>query len=368
MATPSDRPLRITRLELRNWRNFPRADLDLELRTFLVGPNASGKSNLLDSIRFLHDIVAIGGGFEEAVTSRGGVSSIRSLAARRNPDIKLTVHLGSEVSAPQWEYELSLGQTAQRRPVIKQERVVGGGKQLLSRPDEHDEADPARLSQTFLEQVNVNRSFRPIADFLRTVRYKHIVPQLIREPDRSVGKKDDPYGGISWSRSRTPLRKPGERASAASAMRSLLRSRSFRTLSSIRTRGVCITSEDATNTGVLEAPGNPRAISLMERSVCWGFFGQCSMALGRYCWRSPSFPCIRKSFATSPRCWPECRRGRGARSSSVRSRLTSSRTRGSDWTRYFCSYRDPRVPRFGQQVRSRKFPPFLTVDLAWARP
>ena len=34
-----------------------------------------------------------------------------------------------------------------------------------------------------------------MADFLRTVRYLHIVPQLVREPERSVGKSNDPYGG-----------------------------------------------------------------------------------------------------------------------------------------------------------------------------
>ena len=80
----ASRPLRLIRLELRNWRNFKSAELDLEPRTFLVGPNAAGKSNLLDAIRFLHDIVAVGGGFEDAVTRRGGVSRLRCLAARRN--------------------------------------------------------------------------------------------------------------------------------------------------------------------------------------------------------------------------------------------------------------------------------------------
>lgn len=195
MAERDDQTLRITRIELRNWRNFPRAELSLEPRVFLVGPNASGKSNLLDAVRFLHDIVAVGGGFEEAVSRRRGVSSIRSLAARKSPAVELTVNLGTEVERPRWRYELSFSQTPQRRPQIKRERVLDQGTELLDRPTKEDLADPARLSQTFLEQVNVNRAFRPIADFLRSVRYRHIVPQLIREPDRSVGKTDDPYGG-----------------------------------------------------------------------------------------------------------------------------------------------------------------------------
>ncbi len=191
----ASRPLRLIRLELRNWRNFQHAELDLEPRTFLVGPNAAGKSNLLDAIRFLHDIVAVGGGFEDAVTRRGGVSRLRCLAARRNPDIELRIHLGSRVGEPVWQYELSFSQTSRSRPILKRERVVWRERNLLERPQPEDGADPARLSQTYLEQVNANRDFRDIADFLQGVRYRHIVPQLIREPDRSVGRKNDPFGG-----------------------------------------------------------------------------------------------------------------------------------------------------------------------------
>ena len=43
--------------------------------------------------------------------------------------------------------------------------------------------------------MNVNRDFREIPDFLKEIRYLHIVPQLIREPERSIGVYNDPYGG-----------------------------------------------------------------------------------------------------------------------------------------------------------------------------
>jgi predicted ATPase len=51
------------------------------------------------------------------------------------------------------------------------------------------------LAQTHLEQISANRKFREIAEFLASVRYLHVVPQLIREPERSAQKKEDPYGG-----------------------------------------------------------------------------------------------------------------------------------------------------------------------------
>lgn len=188
-------PLRVTKIELRNWKNFAEASARLQQRVFLVGPNASGKSNFLDTFRFLRDIVSIGGGFQEAIHRRGGISAIRCLAARQDPLIQIDATLGTAEKKRVWEYKLVFGQDNQRRPVIKQERVRRNGNVLLSRPDENDESDSARLTQTHLEQVNVNRGFRSVADFFASIRYLHIVPQLVREPDRSSGRKNDPYGG-----------------------------------------------------------------------------------------------------------------------------------------------------------------------------
>jgi len=187
--------LRFSRIRLENWRNFVRIQTDLQRRAFLVGPNASGKSNLLDAFRFLHDIVSIGGGLEEAVRKRGGVSRLRCLAARNPSDVVVHVWLGNGDPSATWEYELRITQDKRERPIIRRERVAVGGTELVLRPDADDKTDPARLSQTHLQQVNVNRKFRAVADFFASVRYLHIVPQLVREPDRSAGKRNDPYGG-----------------------------------------------------------------------------------------------------------------------------------------------------------------------------
>jgi predicted ATPase len=180
-------------IALKNWKNFAQVEVSIPDRLFLVGPNASGKSNLLDAFRFLRDLASTGGGFQEAVARRGGVMAIRCLAARRQPDIEICVGLKDDDN--EWSYEIAFNQDSQRRPHLKKERVLCGGQILLERPNEEDRADPARLTQTYLEQVNVNRSFREIAKFFDSIRYLHIVPQLVREPDRSVGRINDPFGG-----------------------------------------------------------------------------------------------------------------------------------------------------------------------------
>ncbi len=187
--------LRFTLVEVQNWRNFTRVRVPLRERAFLVGPNASGKSNFLDVFRYLHDIVSVGGGFREATGRRGGVTKLRSLAARGQPQIKLLVQIGSDEKPAAWEYEVWFTQDNLRRPLLKRERVARDGQDLFVRPDDQDKADTERLTQTYLEQVNVNRDFREVVEFLSSVRYLHVVPQLIREPERSVGHHNDPYGG-----------------------------------------------------------------------------------------------------------------------------------------------------------------------------
>lgn len=191
----SGQDLVITSIHLENWRNFVRVDVPLQRRVFIVGPNASGKSNFLDAFRFLADLVAVGGGFQEAVARRGGVSRIRALSARRYPEVRLDVAVGAVGEEPRWRYELGFTQDNRGIPRVAFEKVVHAGETLVERPDGDDELDPARLTQTYLEQVNVNRKYRDLADFLNSIGYLHIVPQLVREPDRSVGRRNDPYGG-----------------------------------------------------------------------------------------------------------------------------------------------------------------------------
>ncbi|MBN1428205.1 MAG: AAA family ATPase, partial [Anaerolineae bacterium] len=188
--------MRISNVRLENWRNFQEVDVPLAYRAFLIGPNASGKSNFLDAFRFLRDIVTPGGGFEASVNTRGGVSRIRNLAARRQPDVVVDVKLQEQDQPGSWRYRLGVGQDPQRRPILKQEQVWHyDGRLLLDRPDNDDKKDRERLRQTHLEQTFANQQFREIAECFASIDYSHIVPQLIRDPDRYISRTVDPFGG-----------------------------------------------------------------------------------------------------------------------------------------------------------------------------
>ena len=48
--------MKLTHIAITNWRNFAHIEFDMSSRLFVVGPNSSGKTNLLGALRFLGDI------------------------------------------------------------------------------------------------------------------------------------------------------------------------------------------------------------------------------------------------------------------------------------------------------------------------
>lgn len=203
--------MRLTHLTLKNWRNFKQADFDLRDRMFVIGPNASGKSNLLDALRFLRQIASAAGGFQDAVASRSGMAQVRCLAARNfnHGFVTIRIAVGDDDTPRRWTYEVAFTaeQRGRHRPILKREIVRRDDETVIARPTSDDRNDPERMTQTHLEQVNANRGFRPISDFLRSIRYLHLVPHLIRDPERAGGRADDPYGSDLLLRiARTPER------------------------------------------------------------------------------------------------------------------------------------------------------------------
>jgi predicted ATPase len=192
--------MNFTRLQLHNWRNFVGVDLAIGTRLFITGPNASGKSNLLDAFRFLRDLAKTGGGLQQAVNDRGGLSRIRCLAARRYPDVEVDVELqDTDGGSPTtWRYALGLQQEPRgaRRLLLAYERGWHNNRQILDRPDEADRRDPWRLTQTHLEQIASNVAFRPVAETFQKTLYLHLVPQLLKHPNLAnrEAASEDPFG------------------------------------------------------------------------------------------------------------------------------------------------------------------------------
>jgi predicted ATPase len=170
--------MRFTRIQLTNWKNFRQVDVALPLRAFLIGPNASGKSNFLDVFRFLRDLAMPGGGLQRAVAERGAIASIRSDFTDSSLGIRFDLQDSSNNS---WSY--GLGFTHKKGTNIAQveyEHVSKNQQLLLERPTEKDQEDRELLSQTYLEQTSQNQPFREILETFRTISYFHLMPQVMR--------------------------------------------------------------------------------------------------------------------------------------------------------------------------------------------
>jgi predicted ATPase len=204
----------ITRLKLKNWRNFRDVDVKLGPRGYLIGANASGKSNFLDVFRFLRTIAqSEGGGLQKALKDRGGLGKLRSLHARKDPEVRIEIELSESASDAEatWRYILAFKSEGkgQQRVLITEESVYQQGKEILSRPRPEDKSDTARLTQTHLEQINNNELFRELGDYFAATTYLHLVPQLLKHNDEISGRiiENDPFGqGLLQRIAKTPAK------------------------------------------------------------------------------------------------------------------------------------------------------------------
>lgn len=190
--------LRFTRVKLTNWRNFRSAEVSLGRRAFLVGPNASGKSNFLDALRFLRDIAKpIGGGLAAALDARDGLTKVRCRNARKPSYVEIDVDVGTDDDPKKWGYRVRFNRVSGEKSVtIAEEEVrIPGNESPVFRKRHAQESDPLAYTQTLLEQVAQTKPFRPLVEFFGTIRYLHVVPQIVRDPRRARTDIEDPFGG-----------------------------------------------------------------------------------------------------------------------------------------------------------------------------
>ena len=141
----------IVKVWAKNFRSVESTDLDLDFLTVLVGPNASGKSNLLDVLGFLGDVVRQG--LQTALTKRGGIDSV----GRRSATGRVTgpeVGLRYESSGVTIDYGFSLTRKGAGEYRIRKEFA------RIESAESHIGSYEVELSNGRLTKPNLNRLMR----------------------------------------------------------------------------------------------------------------------------------------------------------------------------------------------------------------
>lgn len=123
-ATRNKRPM-LTKVWAKNFHSLENVSLDLGPLTVFVGPNASGKSNIVDVLSFVAD--AGRDGLDAAIMKRHGIGAIRRWSAQGRP---YDVEIGVCVEGLSWSltYEFTLGGEARSEYRVKKDRLrVSGG-------------------------------------------------------------------------------------------------------------------------------------------------------------------------------------------------------------------------------------------------
>ena len=205
--------LSVTRVWARNFKSIRELDLKLGPLTVLVGPNASGKSNVLDVLRFIS--YALQRDLDSAITSRQGIGAVRRStpkggsrdvevgfrAERGDFQIKYGFVLGSRLGLyrVKREYGVVTPADPEEEPV---EFEVRDGRLVKPRVLGDERLETAELMLPLLRRILFSypvesgsgryratptyRDVSEVMNFFSWMQFYHLFPDTMREPGKPM--------------------------------------------------------------------------------------------------------------------------------------------------------------------------------------
>jgi len=173
---------------VRNYKSIAQSAVKLEPFTVLVGANGAGKSNFIDALSFVRDCLA--DSVELAFRNRGGIGAVRRRSGGHptHIGIRLQIEL-SGASYADYSFEIS-AKPPEKFSIARESCSVGHG---LGETQSFEVR-----SGTFVREIagirprmatdrlalfaaSATEEFRPVYDFLTSMRFYSIVPVRLRE-------------------------------------------------------------------------------------------------------------------------------------------------------------------------------------------
>lgn len=178
----------LNRVVLTNFKSIGYCDVSLARpRSFLVGPNDSGKSNFLDGLSFVADSLRIS--LEHALRCRGGFAQIR----RRTREAECVgVRLDASLGGASFRYAFTIGRTGPHMTQVLREDCCVTDADSTKQSNHYSVKDgrvvrsnirlPPVTSphQLYLTRAAAIAEFRPLYDAIAGMRFYNFNPAEIR--------------------------------------------------------------------------------------------------------------------------------------------------------------------------------------------
>lgn len=181
-------PSYIHKVHIKNYKSIANASVDLEKLIILIGPNGAGKSNFIDALSFVQQ--SLEDSIELGFKNRGGIGAVRRKSGGHptHIGIRLSMVLKDNIFAD-YAFEIAAKpkeqfQVARERCMIKHvlhgeySFETKGGVFIKEIPGVRARLAPDRLA---LFAASATDEFRPVYDFLSSMRFYSIVPARLRE-------------------------------------------------------------------------------------------------------------------------------------------------------------------------------------------
>lgn len=190
----------IKKLSVKNYKSLKNLDLELSRTNVLVGPNMSGKSNLIDCFKFLTQMSIFG--VNKAFLDRGGFPEVAWKGGDSGPiSFKLAIEQEANEKEPERHYEYEISITGSHTGLISITReylaVTSGGKvsSLLDLRNGRGKgthadgstaftlSDPGRSALEFSVPGWEGNEFK---DYISKWRYYRLLPAFMKQPSAAV--------------------------------------------------------------------------------------------------------------------------------------------------------------------------------------